>query len=171
MGCETFLEEEEIESKQFASKPHTMVSIEPITFNGMNINIERNTIRTNQSDKIDALSIPMTQKEFASERAAAQYVGVNTRPDICANVQLLPPGQEQTTPDELKQFKTIVNYLKATRRQKLNFTKLHLPSVLIVAISDASFCNAKGSKSQLGFVISMVDKDDNANIVHYASSR
>lgn len=41
----------------------------------------------------------------------------------------------------------------------------------IVSISDASFANALSGKIHLGFVISMVNKLNNANVVNVASSR
>jgi hypothetical protein len=41
----------------------------------------------------------------------------------------------------------------------------------VVVFSDASFANAGGYKSQLGFVICIVDDANNANIVHFGSSK
>ena len=38
-------------------------------------------------------------------------------------------------------------------------------------VTDASFANDKELKSQLGYVILMVDKHNNCNILHYGSNR
>lgn len=43
--------------------------------------------------------------------------------------------------------------------------------IKIVLMSDASFPNAKGSKSELGFVILLLYGKRNANIVHYSSRK
>lgn len=38
-------------------------------------------------------------------------------------------------------------------------------------VTDASFANARSLKSQLGYIILMVDDEDNCNVVHYGSNR
>ena len=92
VGTESFLEKEEIASKQFRCKPRTIISSENTSFNGINIKKTTASYSITQSDKVDKLVDPTTSVEYASHRALAQYVGVNTRPDICAPVQLLAPG-------------------------------------------------------------------------------
>lgn len=55
--------------------------------------------------------------------------------------------------------------------QGLNFVPLNLDNVRLVLASEASFENAPGSKSQLGYVIMIFDDDNNCNIIHYGSNR
>lgn len=53
----------------------------------------------------------------------------------------------------------------------LSYVHLDLASAKLVLFTDASFANARGLTSQLGYVILMVDKDCRANVIHYGSSR
>lgn len=52
---------------------------------------------------------------------------------------------------------------------EIEFKKLDTVKMRIVVISDASFANAPGLKSQLGYVILTADKEKCANIIHYSS--
>jgi hypothetical protein len=58
-----------------------------------------------------------------------------------------------------------------TASDRLTFVPLDLETLRVVLHTDASFANADGMKSQLGFVIMLLDGKNNANIVHYASRR
>lgn len=49
--------------------------------------------------------------------------------------------------------------------------KLNIAPVRMVGLSDASFGNEVGMKSQFGFVILLTDGEKRANIVHYRSAR
>ena len=124
-----------------------------------------------QADKIEKLAIAETQQEFTSQRALAQYIGVNVRPDICAPVQLIAPGKLPTTDKERKSLKKTTKFLKETIDQGLNYVALDLKTTKLVLMTDASFANAEGMRSQLGYLVLMVDDDDNCNIVHYGSNR
>lgn len=175
-GSTQFLDEEQTASARFRCKPRTAIATKPITFNG--INISRTTFdqtkhkySINQTDKINKLSIVNDQKDFTSHRALAQYIGVNARPDVCAPVQLVAPGSTPTTDEEYKLFKRTVKHLKATSTQGLHYVPLDLTTTRLVLLTDSSFANAQGLKSQLGYIIAMVDEKDNCNIVHYGSNR
>ena len=61
--------------------------------------------------------------------------------------------------------------MKDTIDQGLDFVALDLKTVRLVLMTDASFANAEGMKSQLGYLILMVDAAGNCNIVHYGSNR
>lgn len=148
-----------------------MITDKPTSFNGIMIHKEGTKMVIAQKEKIDRLHMVDTQVEFNSQRALAQYVGVNVRPDVCAPIQLIAPGSQPTTDAEFKSLRRSTKFLKETRTQGLNFTPLNLETVRLVLLSDASFGNAAGLKSQLGYLIMMVDSDDNCNIVHYGSNR
>lgn len=72
MGSKDFLDEEDVTSKNFESKPRTMINSEPTTFNGMEIQIEWHVIWKIQRKMIKELIIATIQKEFASEREDTQ---------------------------------------------------------------------------------------------------
>lgn len=54
-----------------------------------------------QTEKVYKQQVPWKLEEFASQRSLAQYICVNTRPDICAAVQLIAPGSEPTSEKEM----------------------------------------------------------------------
>jgi len=49
--------------------------------------------------------------------------------------------------------------------------KLDRTSLRVVLFTDASFGNTSDLSSQTGFVIALVDGNDNANIIHYGSKK
>ena len=170
-GTPAFLDLEESASKLFRCKPRTGITSKPISFNGIMINKLQNGYRMSQTDKVDRLTIATTQKAFSSQRAAAQYIGVNTRPDICAAVQLIAPGNAPTTPAEFKSLSKSIKFLQETKDQGLTYVNLDLRSARIVLLTDASFANAAGMKSQLGYLILMADDNGNCNLLHYGSNK
>ncbi len=51
----------------------------------------------------------------------------------------------------------------------LRFVKLDLISLKLVIFTNASFANNHDLSSQIGFVITLVDRSNNANIIHWLS--
>lgn len=90
-------------------------------------------------------------------RALAQYVGLNKRPDICEPIQLIVPGNKQTTTAEFKSLAKTTKFLTTTKTQGLNFIQLDLDLSQIVLATDESFTNAIGLKSQLCYIVMLVD--------------
>lgn len=72
-----------------------------------------------QTDKIERLTTATTQQAFSSQGAAAQYIGINTRPDICAAVHLIAPGNAPTKPEEYKSLAKSIKFLHETKTQGL----------------------------------------------------
>ena len=171
MGNDEFLLEEERASNKFRCKERTPISSRPVEFNGITLMNNMGTYTMMQADKILKLRVPTNNAEYISQRALAQYVGVNVRPDVCAPVQLLVPGKEEVTTLQYKQLKKVLEYMMDTKNQGLNYVSLDMESARLVLLTDASFANAPGCKSQLGYVIIMVDKFDKCNILHYGSNR
>lgn len=96
-----------------------------IVFNRVRVNGSASgEIIMDQADKIEALTKPTNDKDFASRRADAEYIGVNCRPDICAPVQLTAPGRQRTTKDEYKTLWKVIDQLKATKNIGLRFVPL-----------------------------------------------
>lgn len=172
LGTTKFLEEEQEASKHFRSKPRTKLGPNPTAFNGLEIARHDDGIITiTQEDKIYRIRTPTSQAELASQRALAQYVGVNTRPDVCAAIQLVAPGSKPPTPAEFKSFAKTVKFMQQTKPQGLSFVPLDLTTMRLLLVTDASFANTDNAKSQLGYVILMVDKRGRSNIVHYVPNK
>ena len=182
LGSDTFMQEEEQASKAFRCKPRTPISEEETGFNGISIKSKTETQTSNtetmrgytitQCDKIRKLDDKIEgEKQFISQRALAQYIGVNVRPDICAPVQLITPGNAPPSNNDYKSLMKTIKFLKATTSQGLNYVPIDLQTAHLVLMTDASFANAEGKKSQLGYVIAMVDDKGRCNILHYGSNK
>lgn len=95
-----------------------------------------------QPDKISKLDFSTTQKDFASNRALAGYIGHKIRPDECASVQLIEPGSGDTTDEEFKILLKIVTFIKYTTGNPLCLVPAYLSTAKLFLYCDASFSNA-----------------------------
>lgn len=137
VGSESFLGKEENASKDFRCKPRTMITKDPISFNGIQITKKAGNIyQIAQPDEITDLVITTDQKVFAGQRASAQYVGVNTRPEICAAVQIIARGNSPTIKKEYKYLNKDITFLQDTGTKGLNYVPLDLASSRIVLLTD-----------------------------------
>lgn len=127
--------------------------------------------RVTQEDKIARLKHADTIPEFISARELAQYIGMKTRPDVCAPIKLIAPGNTPPPNKEIRLLKNITTFMKDTCDQGLDYVKLYLRRTGIVLVTDASFANTKDLKIQLGYVVLMVDEVGNCNVLNYASNR
>lgn len=172
IGNKDFLIEEEQASKEFICKERRFITKEPTSFNGLMIGIDdEGALVISQTAKIEKLNEVNDEKDFISKRALAQYIGVCTRPDICANVQLIAPGTNPVSDDDYKTLNSTIKHLHNTKHIGLKYKTLTIEEVKLVLVTDASFANARNLRSQIGFVLMMVDNDGVANIIHYGSSR
>lgn len=176
-GSQDFIKNEDTVSNVFKCKPQKILNLgDHAMFNGTNIcqdsdQKSHKMYRITQSEKLRKLDTVDTAKSFSSVRAQMQYVGCCTRPDICAEVQLLASGNQDPTKSEMKRLNKMVNRCIETSSTGLNYEFLDINSVRLALFTDASFANAAKLKSQIGYVLVLVDKDNRANIIHYGSSR
>lgn len=73
---------------------------------------------------------------------------------------------DPTTDGEFKYFSKVVKHLKETKKNGLKYEKLYFETAKIVVLTDASFSNARGMRSQLGFLVLMIVEAGAANIIH-----
>lgn len=125
----------------------------------------------NKPCKIDKLKKPDGQNYFPSHRALGQSIGVCTRPDVFANINLIAPGGGETTGKEFKIFNKTIYNLRKTKEIGFSSKKFDIDTMRLVFITDASFANAKQLRSQIGFGILMADGNGTANLIHFGSSR
>lgn len=172
-GTVEFLKDEERESKRFKCKPRKILKIgETTSFNGCQITVERNRVHLlRQMDKLGKISKPRNQDELVSVRALLQYIGCCTRPDLCAPVQLLASEVNNPEASTYSKMESIVERCHNTKDMGLTFIPLERSSLRLALFTDASFANADRYKSQIGCVVLLVDSNNNANIIHYGSSR
>lgn len=101
LGTASFFDDEDKASLHLNSKLRTMISTAPTPFNGTkSVRSPNKSIIVTQPDEIEKLSPTNTNQQFTNQRARAQYIGICTRPDIFAQVQLIAPTSEAPTPAE-----------------------------------------------------------------------
>ena len=94
-----------------------------------------------------------------------------SRPDIAFETCEASVGIENSTVSDYIKMKKTLRKLKQSN-VKLKFVPLeNLESCSVVVYADASHANLKGSASQAGFVIFLVDKNRKANIVKWQSKK
>lgn len=175
-GDSKFLEEEETHSKKFQavrSKPRKLLSTgDSTTFNGCTISILKNHRHLiTQTDKIQSIKEVTTPEEFKSTRAALQYIGTCSRPDICAAVQLLACNADNPSQEDIKALNKVIRWCKETASVGISSIPLDMASLSLGLYTDASFANAVGLKSQIGFAIVVLDNSGKANLLHYGSTK
>ena len=109
-----------------------------------------------------------TYKYFCSVRGKLSYAASSTRPDISFATATLSQVTESMFNE--KHFNLLNKTVK--KLNTLNgiiFKPLDLSSLYIAGYADASFANNHDLSSQLGSVIILKDKYDNATIIQYGS--
>lgn len=86
-------------------------------------------------------------------------------------MQLLATEVRQPTETGRTELRNIIQELK-TDDEELQFKPLDLETVKVVCFSDAGFAsNIEDYRSQMGYIVAMVDGKNNANIVAFASKK
>jgi hypothetical protein len=143
-----------------------------VNCNGQQIHRAPFGYRLAQKHKIGKWTRAQSDEELVSVRAAMQYIASCSRPDIAASCQLLASKVGvQAGRSVFNAVNKIVDFYHAVCEGGLKFIEVDLASIQVVLFSDASFANADNYKSQLGFIILLVDDANNANIVDYGSQR
>lgn len=177
MGTATdeFLAREEEQSQRIVCKPRTIIEVgSKMTFNGTEISHPcPNVFRLSKREKLTMLTKCESRADLISWGASIQYVSGSCRPDLTAACQLAATPVAAPSPKRatISLLNFLVQVCHDTCDDGLTFVPLDISSIRIVAHSDAAFANAEDLKSQLGFVILMVDDQDTANIVHFGSRR
>lgn len=158
-GVKAFLDKEDEKSKKFITKPRINLSAgSKRDFNGFVIEkCENGVCRLQQSEKLSSLRIPTSKEDFVNTRAKIQYIGCCTRPDVAAATQLLASSAKNPSSESMKSLSKIVKRFRDTSNGGLLFVPVDLESVKLVLFTDASFANVPDLKSQIGFVLAMVD--------------
>jgi hypothetical protein len=102
---------------------------------------------------------PEEWKEFRSVAGSLQWLGGQTRPDVCSAVSLANKGAE-TSPKDLKTLFSYIDLAKQTSDLGLCFNPVpfNRASVLI-GYGDSSWANAPGGKSQMGSLVLFASPD------------
>lgn len=136
LGGDEFVGEEQIAVREFKSKEKDFLSNATLSFNGISIQAINNAIHIGQGEKIRKLKSPDTQKSLEIVRAMCKYIDDNSRPAICAPVQLIAPGNEPTSEAEYKVLDKVIDHLKSTEDMGLDYVKLEMSTLRIILFKD-----------------------------------
>ncbi|CAK9103941.1 unnamed protein product [Durusdinium trenchii] len=107
----------------------------------------------------DPVMTPMEQKEYRSVSGCLQWAATQCRPEISPLISLSNQGA-QTTYQGLKDLYEGLDYLKSTSDQGLTIQDIPFTKdSLVLGYSDASWCNASRSGSQIGLVIGITSME------------
>lgn len=110
-----FPRQEERELHICNPKPRKILYDQPTSLKRSILSTRGTTILMTQADKIDQRSIPSEQELFTIHRDLAQYIGVDTCADICANIRLVEPGSGATTKQTYQYQERTITHLRQTR--------------------------------------------------------
>lgn len=109
--------------------------------------------------------------EYRSLRAKLMWTS-HTRPDIACAVAMASQTTRETFSEESVLFlNRIVSHLKRTSQLCLVYPKLDMNSLCVVVYTDSSHDNLEDQKSQLGFIICLMDSSKKCSIIHFASRK
>lgn len=95
---------------------------------------------------------------------------VHTRPDIACAASIASQTTEKTSNAESnKLVNRIINNLGNTSKVVLKYPKLDEESLRLVVHADVSYNNCSDNRSQLGYIICLVDKTNRCAVLYYAS--
>jgi hypothetical protein len=180
-------EETELQEAKFLAKPREQLTEQtPIKFNGGLITQKGNSIQLTQERQAQNLK-PVTAKptdltssrgetrktvntkdQYAAQRARGAYIATVCQPesayDLSFAAQAVDPQEEN-----IKQLNKRIQWQIDNAARGLTFVPLDLNSLSVMVFTDASFANNRDLSSQIGFVIVLTDRNQDANILHWSS--
>ncbi|EED15752.1 hypothetical protein TSTA_051890 [Talaromyces stipitatus ATCC 10500] len=109
-------------------------------------------------------------EQYVAQRALGAYIASVSQPeasfDLSFAAQATQPGKE-----DIKALNKRLQWQIDNSTRGLRFVKIDLRTAKLYAFVDASFANNKDSSSQIGHVIVLADARNNANILHWSSTK
>ena len=179
-------EEEQLHKANLLAKEREKLDNETIKFNGGCIKRESNVIHLTQERQCRNLHLvalkstdltssrgkirkAVTPKDqYVAQRARAAYIATMCQPeaafDLSFAAQIVNPKEK-----DAKALNKRIQWQIDNPTRGLHFVQLDLTSLKFVIFTDASFANNYDLSSQIGFVVTLVDSDGKANIIHWSS--
>jgi hypothetical protein len=189
LGDNAFATAEEVKLREagfLAKEREKLTPTTPIKFNGGQIKLEDGVIILTQERQCQNLKLvalkeinitssrgevrqAVTPKDqYVAQRARGAYIATVCQPeasfDLSFAAQVVNPKEE-----DAKKLNKRLQWQIDNQSRGLRFVPLDKNSLKLVVFTDSSFANNKDNTSQIGFVITIADKNNNANIVHWSS--
>ncbi len=140
-------------------------------FSGVYFDKLRECFEIHQRAYVDRLKNLPRDADFTQLRKSRAELSwlVHSRSDICVTASKLALVTEKTFErNHLNMFNTAANYLVESRGLSLQMRKLNMDSLHIRAYADGSFATNHNLTLQLGYIVLICGKWDNACTLHYA---
>ncbi|RAL58350.1 hypothetical protein DID88_005767 [Monilinia fructigena] len=180
-------EQEQLEKAHFMAKDREKLREGmPLKFNGGLITLKNDHIYLNQEKQCDNMRTVQSGKmdisgtrgkkrkdvtsknQYVAQRARGAYIATVCQPEasyhLSVAAQVVDPKEDDT-----KKLNKVLKWQMSNQSRGLNFVPLDIDSIKLTVFTDASFANNLDFSSQIGHVTCLVDKYDNANIIHWAS--
>ncbi|RAL61913.1 hypothetical protein DID88_002402 [Monilinia fructigena] len=189
IGDSAFIQAEDEQLKQagfMAKDREELTPDHPLKFNGVTLTLKGDDIYLDQQKQCNNLQLvsigsmdmhgtrgkvrkhASTHEQYVAQRARGAYVATMCQPEASFDLSM---AAQTTQPDkdDIAMLNKRIKWQKENSARGLNYIPLDLDSLKIVVFADASFANNKDYSSQIGYVIIMMDKHNNANIIHWSS--
>ena len=171
-GTRSFREACQVTSATFETSPDEEL---PFTFAGIQIKkTNHGMLSIDQSfylKKLEELPKDAAFPSFRSMRMRLAWMA-NSRPDICYAISQIAQITESIfNGDAAKAIKLLNSTIRYTLNNpaELNFPQLDVASLKLVGYSDGAFANNADLTSQLGRIVLLCDRHDQAAIIAYKS--
>ena len=123
---------------------------------------------TNSRGKVRKDATP--REQYVAQRALGAYIASMSQPEASFDLSY---AAQTTDPqeDDIKALNKRLQWQLNNPERGLRFVKLDMQTLRLIAFVDASFANNKDYSSQLGYVIVLADEANNANILHWSSTK
>ncbi|RAL58503.1 hypothetical protein DID88_004007 [Monilinia fructigena] len=181
------LEQEQLGKAHFMAKNREQLTEDhPLKFNGGLITLKGDKIYLNQEKQCNNIrmvtpgNVDMhgtrgkvrknvtSKNQYVAQRARGAYIATVCQPEasyhLSVAAQVIDPKEE----DAVKLNK-VIKWQMDNPTRGLTFVPLDMDSIQLVVFTDASFANNTDLSSQIGYVICLMDKHNNANIIHWTS--
>uniref|UniRef100_A0A093V6J0 Transposon Ty1-NL2 Gag-Pol polyprotein n=1 Tax=Talaromyces marneffei PM1 TaxID=1077442 RepID=A0A093V6J0_TALMA len=182
-------EEEEIRRAKILCKPREQLTTDnPLKFNGAVVTETAQGITltqkrtcshirpvqdqaadtTNSRGKVRKDATP--QEQYIAQRALGAYIASMSQPEASFDLSYAAQATDPQK-DDIKALNKRLQWQIDNPERGLRFVELDVQTLRLIAFVDASFANNKDYSSQLGYVIVLADEANNANILHWSSTK
>ena len=109
-----------------------------------------------------------TKEQYVAQRARGAYVASVCQPEATYDLSVAAQATA-VAGDDVKSLNKRLHWQIQNCSRGLRFVKLEKESLQLLAFTDASFANNKDYSSQIGYVLVLADRHNNANILHWSS--
>lgn len=182
-------EEEEIQRANILCKPREQLTSEKaLKFNGaiitediqgITLTQERTVshIRLVQEHPADATNSrgkvrknASPHEQYVAQRALGAYIASMSQPEASFDLSIAAQTTDPTK-DDIKALNKRLQWQLDNPNRGLRFVPIDLRTARLIVFVDASFANNRDYSSQIGYVIVLADGANNANILHWSSTK